>query len=87
MVDLPVDESMVQPNITPYNLTNALENPENQVPFSHHLKNEPVGRAVPHSFLEREIWGSNHGLAKSDTALPVRNDAEMGPANSLLASA
>ena len=53
--------------------------------------------------LEREVLGSNLGLVKSDTALPMarhhcdilskgavlpgRKDAEMGPANSLQASA
>ena len=63
----------------------------------------PVGRAVTRSSLEREIRGSNLGPVKSDAvlptarhrcnisskeaALPGRNDAEMGPANSLHASA
>ena len=52
--------------------------------------------------LEREVWGSNLGPVKSDPVLPTarhrcdiskgavlpgRNDAEMGPANSLHASA
>ena len=62
-----------------------------------------VGRAVTRSSLEREVWGSNLGPVKSDTVLPTarhrcdissneavlpgRNDAEMGPANSLHASA
>ena len=62
-----------------------------------------VGRAVTRSSLEREVWGSILGPAKSDTVLPTarhgcdisskgavlhgRNDAEMGPANSLHASA
>ena len=65
--------------------------------------NRPVGRAVTRSSLEREVWGSNLGPVKSDTKLPTarhrcdissngavlpgRNDAEMGPANSLHASA
>ena len=55
------------------------------------------------SSLEREVWGSNLGPVKSDTVLPTarhrcdisskgavlpgRNDAEMGPANSLHALA
>ena len=63
----------------------------------------PVGRAVTRSSLEREVRGSNLGPVKSDTVLPTarhrcnisskgavlpgRNDAEMGPANSLHASA
>ena len=63
----------------------------------------PVGRAVTHWSLEREVWGSNLGPVKSDTVLPTarhrcdisskgavlpgRNDAEMGPAKSLNASA
>ena len=67
------------------------------------LKDRPVGRAVTRSSLEREVWGSNLGPVKSDTVLPTarhrcdissngavlpgRNDAEMGPANSLHASA
>ena len=62
-----------------------------------------VGRAVTRSSLKREVWGSNLGPVKSDTVLPTarhrcdiswngavlpgRNDAEMGPANSLHASA
>ena len=56
-----------------------------------------------HSSLERKIWGSNIGPVKSDTVLPTarhrcnisskeavlpwRNDAEMGPFNSLHALA
>ena len=63
----------------------------------------PVGRAVTRSSLEREVRGSNLGPVKSDTVLPTarhrcsisskeavlpgRNDTEMGPANSLHASA
>ena len=63
----------------------------------------PVGQAVTRSSLEREVWGSNLGPVKLDTVLPTarhrcdifskaavlpwRNDAEMGPANSLHASA
>ena len=63
----------------------------------------PVGRAVTRSSLEREVGGSNLGPVKSDIVLPTarhrcdisskgavlpgRNDAEMGPANSLHASA
>ena len=63
----------------------------------------PVGRAVTRSSLEREVRGSNLGPVKSDAVLsaarhrcnisskgavlPGRNDAEMGPANSLHASA
>ena len=63
----------------------------------------PVGRAVTRSSLEREVRGTNLGPVKSDTVLPTarhrcdvssngavlpgRNDAEMGPANSLHASA
>ena len=63
----------------------------------------PVGRAVTRSSLEREVRGSNLGPVKSDTVLPTarhrcnisskgavlpgRNDAAMGPANSLHASA
>ena len=54
---------------------------------------------VTRSSLEREVWGSNLGPVKSNTVLPTarhrsdisskgavllgRNDAEMGPANSL----
>ena len=67
------------------------------------IKYRPVGRAVTRSSLEREVWGSNLGPVKSDTVLPTarhrcdissngavlpgRNDAEMGPTNSLHASA
>ena len=63
----------------------------------------PVGRAVMRSSLEREVWGSNLESVKSDTVVPTahrrcdifskgavlpgRNDAEMGPANALYASA
>ena len=67
------------------------------------MSDRPDGRAVTRSSLEREVWGSNLGPVKSDTVLPTarhrcdisskeavlpgRNDAEMGPANSLLALA
>ena len=67
------------------------------------LRHQPVGRAVTRSSLEREVRGSNLGPVKSDTMLPMarhccdislkgavllrRKDAEMGPANSLHASA
>ena len=67
------------------------------------FENWPVGRAVMRSSLEREVWGSILRPVKSDTvlptarhrcdislkraALPRRNDAEMGPAHSLHASA
>ena len=67
------------------------------------FRHRPVGRAVMRSSLEREVRGSNLGPVKSDTVLPTarhrcnisskgavlpgRNDAEMGPANSLHASA
>ena len=67
------------------------------------MYNRPVGRAVTRSSLKREVRGSNLGPVKSDTVLPTarhrcdisskgavlpgRNDAEMGPANSLHASA
>ena len=63
----------------------------------------PVGRAVTRSSLEGEVWGSNLGPVKSNSVLPTvrhccdislkravlhgRTDAEMGPANSLHASA
>ena len=66
-------------------------------------KNRPVGRAVTRSSLKREVCGSNLGTVKSDTVLltarhrcdisskgamlPGRDDAEMGPANLLHASA
>ena len=62
-----------------------------------------VGRAVTRSSLEREVRGSSLGPVKLDTVLPTarhrcdisskgavlpgRNDAEMGPANSLHTSA
>ena len=65
--------------------------------------NRPGVRAVTRSSLEREVRGLNLGPVKSDTVLPTarhrcnislkgavlpgRNDAEMGPANSLHASA
>ena len=58
-----------------------------------------IGRAVTHSSLDREVWGSNLGPVKLDTVLPTArhrcdislkeavlpglNNAEMGPANSL----
>ena len=61
-----------------------------------------VGRALTRSSLERKVRSSNLGLVKSNTVLPTashrcdisskgavlprRNDAEMGPANSLHAS-
>ena len=59
-----------------------------------------VGQAVTRSSL-KQVWGSNLGPVNSDTVLPTvryrsdiskeamlpgRNDAEMGPANSLHAS-
>ena len=60
-------------------------------------------QSATRSSLEREVRGSNLGPVKSDTVLPTarhrcdisskgavlpgRNDAEMGPANSLHASA
>ena len=63
----------------------------------------PVGRAVTRSFQEREAVGSNLRPVKSDTVLSTarhrcnifskrdvllnRNDEEMGPTNSLHASA
>ena len=63
----------------------------------------PVGPAVTRSSLEREVGGSNLGPTKSnavlpparhrcdisskETVLPERNDAEMGRAISLHASA
>ena len=66
-------------------------------------QNRQVGRAVTCSSLEREVHGSNLGPIKSDSVLPTarhrcdisskdavlprRNDAEIGPANSLHASA
>ena len=65
--------------------------------------NRLIGRAVTRSSPERKVKGSNLGPVKSDTALPTarhrcnislkravlpgRNDAEMGPANLLHASA
>ena len=61
-----------------------------------------VGRAATRSSLKREVLGSDLGAVKSETLLPTarhrcnissketvslgRNDAEMGPANSLHAS-
>ena len=58
--------------------------------------NRPVGRAVTHSSLKRDVWSSNLGPVKSDTVWPTarhrcdisskeavlrgRNDAELGPA-------
>ena len=66
------------------------------------LNHRPVGRAVARSPLEREVWGSNLGPVKLNKVLPTtrhrcnisskgavlpgRNDAEMGPKNSLHAS-
>ena len=63
----------------------------------------PVGRVATRSSLEREVKNSNLGPVKSDTVFPMarhrcdislkkvvspgRNNAEMGPANSLHASA
>ena len=71
--------------------------------FRNNFSYRPVGRAVTRSSLEREVWGSNLGPIKLGTVLPTarhrcdisskeavlpgRNDAEMGPANSLHASA
>ena len=68
-------------------------------PSLNKLYNQTNSRAVTLSSLEREVWGSNVGPVKSDTVLPTarhlcdissqeavfpgRNDAEMGPANSL----
>ena len=65
--------------------------------------NRPAGRMVTRLSLEWEVWGSNLGLVKLDTVLPMachccyisskeavlpwHNDAEMGPANSLHALA
>ena len=62
------------------------------------MSNWPVGRAVTRSSLDREVRGSNLGPIGQSVAnglpplrkqvvLPGRNDAEMGPANSLHASA
>ena len=64
---------------------------------------QPGGRALTNSSLEREVRGSNLGPVKSDAVLPTAryhceisskgavlprcNDVEMGPANSLHASA
>ena len=64
---------------------------------------QAVGRAETRSSLEREVQGSNLGQVKSKAVLPKArhrcdisskeavlpgcNDAEMGPANSLHASA
>ena len=64
--------------------------------------NRLVGRAVMRSSLERKVWGSSLGPAKSVTVLPTvrhrcdisskeavllgSNDTELGPANSLHAS-
>ena len=76
---------------------------DNFVIFDDVYIQQPVGRAVTRSSPEREVRGSNLGPVKSDTVLPTarhrcdislkgavlpgRNDAEMGPANSLHASA
>ena len=65
--------------------------------------NQPAGRAVTRSSLKREVWGLNLDPVTSNRVLPTarhrcdnsskeavlagRNDAEMGPANSLHASA
>ena len=62
-----------------------------------------LSRALTHSFLDQEVRGSNLGLVKSDTVLPMaqhhcdiswkeavfpgRNDTEMGPAKLLNALA
>ena len=67
------------------------------------ILNRPVGRVATRSSQEWEVWGSNLGPVKSDTVLPTAryrcdisskgavlpgyNEAEMGPANSLHASA
>ena len=64
--------------------------------------NRSVGRAATRSSMERKVRGSNLGPVKSEAVLPMaryrcdisskevvlpeRNDAEMGPANSLHAS-
>ena len=66
-------------------------------------KTKTVGRALTRSSLEWEVRGSNFGPVKSNTVLPTarhrcdifskgavepgRKNAEMGPANSLHASA
>ena len=66
-------------------------------------KKWPVVRAVTRPSTQREVWDSNLGQIKSDTVLTTarhrcdisskgavllgRNDAEMGPANSLHVSA
>ena len=67
------------------------------------MLNRPVGQEVTRSSLERKVWGSNLRPIKSDTVSPMArrhwnifskkavlsglNDAEIGPANSLHASA
>ena len=67
------------------------------------IGNRPLGQAVTHSSLEREVRGSNFEPVKSYTVLPTirhrcdisskeavlpgRNDAEIGPVNSLHVSA
>ena len=67
------------------------------------ISNRPVSRAVTRSSLEWEVRDSNLGPVKLDTVLrtachrcyvsskgvvlPGRNEAEMGPANSLHATA
>ena len=66
-------------------------------------KNRPIGRALTRLSQEREVRGSIFGPVKSDTVLSTprqrcdisskeavwsgRNDAEIGPTNSLHASA
>ena len=85
------------------NLTNTNQVTEISVSVTVGRSYQPVGRAVTPSSSEREVCGSNLGPVKSDTVLPTarhrcdisskeavlsgRNDAEMGPANSLHASA
>ena len=72
-------------------------------PFDEKWFNRPVGQTVTRPSLEREVWSLNLGPVKAntvlptarhrcdisskETVLPARNDAEMGPANSLHASA
>ena len=77
---------------------NNIEKWSGTISFSY----RPVGQAVTRSPQDRQVCGSNLGLVKSDTLLPTarhrcdisskeavllgRNDAEMGPTNSLHAS-
>ena len=67
------------------------------------LSNRLIGRAVTRSFLEREVWGWNLGsvnlytvlptarqgcdISSKEDVLPGRNEAKMGPVNSLHALA